>query len=89
MCVTTEAYIGEGRLDMEWYVPGPIQQSKEYSQKDAWMKFSEAVWPLYLETDASVVSLGAGLLEVWDGMNCGHDKVPTKAYQMLSSITAI
>ena len=38
------------------------------------MKFYDAFRPLYLETDASGVGLGAGLLRA--GMNCGHDEIP-------------
>ena len=34
---------------------------------------------LYLKGDASGVSLGARLLQVRDGMNCGHDEVPNNA----------
>ena len=35
------------------------------------MEFYDASKPLYLETDAYSVSLGAGLLEVRDRMSCG------------------
>ena len=48
-------------------------------KKDTCMKFYDASMSLYLETDASVVGLGAGLLQVSDGMNCGHYKVQEKA----------
>ena len=40
------------------------------------MKFYDASRPLYLETDELGVGLRAGLLQVMDGMNCGHDEVP-------------
>ena len=43
------------------------------------MKFYDTSRPLYLETDASEVSLGAGLLQIRDGMNCGCDEVPDNA----------
>ena len=37
------------------------------------MKFYEVSKPLYLElTDASSIGLGAGLLQVRDGINCGQ-----------------
>ena len=45
-------------------------------KKDACMEFYEASRPLYLEMDASSISLGGMLLQVRDGMNCGHDVVP-------------
>ena len=41
------------------------------------MKFYGALKPLNLETDS--VNLGAGLLQVRDGMNCGHDEIPENA----------
>ena len=34
---------------------------------------------LYLETNASVIGLRAGLLQMRDGMNCGCDKIPDNA----------
>ena len=40
------------------------------------MKFYGASRCLYLETDVSCVSLGAELLWVKEGMNCGCDEVP-------------
>ena len=43
------------------------------------MKFYDASRPLYLEADASGVSLRARLLQVKDSMNCRHDKVPGNA----------
>ena len=43
------------------------------------MKFYHASRPLYLKTDASNVGLGASLLQVNEGMNCGHDQVPDNA----------
>ena len=43
------------------------------------MKFYDLARPLYLETDASIISLGTGLLQLKDGMSCGHDEVPDNA----------
>ena len=70
--------IGEGWLDTEQDVPGPVWQSKEYD-KNACMKFYDTPKSLYLETDASGVSLGARLLHIRDGMNCGCDELPDNA----------
>ena len=47
--------------------------------KGVCMKCYGAARPLYLKTDASGVSLGAGLLQVQYGMNCGVDEVPDNA----------
>ena len=38
-------------------------------------EFVAASRPLYLETDASGVGLGAGLLQVRCGMNCEHGEI--------------
>ena len=43
------------------------------------MKLYNAVRLLYLETDASDIGLGSGLLQVRDDMNSGHDKIPDNA----------
>ena len=40
------------------------------------MKFYDASRPPHLETDASGVRLRARLLQIRDGMNCGHDEIP-------------
>ena len=40
------------------------------------MEFYDTARPLYLESDASGLSLGAKLLQVRDGMNGGYDRVP-------------
>ena len=40
------------------------------------MKFYNVVGLLYLETDASDVGLGVGLLQVREGMNCLCDEAP-------------
>ena len=46
-------------------------KAKQYSQKDAYMKFYNVGRPIYPKTDTSTISLGAGLLLVRDGMKCG------------------
>ena len=40
------------------------------------MRFYNDTKPLYLETDASGVSLGAALLQTWEGTTCQKDTVP-------------
>ena len=43
------------------------------------MMFYDVSRPLYLETEASGVNLGAVLLHVRKGMNCGHYRVSDNA----------
>ena len=50
-------------------------------KKDACMKFYDATRLPYLETDASGVSHGAGLLQLRDGMTSGCDQMPDNAAQ--------
>ena len=51
-------------------------KGKKLIKQDACVEFYDASRPLYLETDASGTSLGTGLLQVREGMNCGNDEVP-------------
>ena len=44
-------------------------------KRDTCIKFYNVAGPLYLETDASSISLGARVLQVRDGMNFGNDKI--------------
>ena len=58
------------------------------------MKFYDETHPLYLETDASEVRLGAALLQTRSGTSCPRDKAPnhsilrplTSARKNLSSV---
>ena len=43
------------------------------------MRFYGKIKPLYLETDASGVGLGAGLLHIRDSMNRTPDEAPNSA----------
>ena len=46
-------------------------KGKNIIKQDAYIKFDDTSKPLYLKTDVSGIGLGAGLLQVRDGMNCG------------------
>ena len=48
-------------------------------KKDACMKLYHTSRTLQLQTDASSVYLGPGLLHIRDGMNCGCEKIPDNA----------
>ena len=50
-------------------------KAKNLLKQDACIQLYDTPKPLYLETDASSISLGAGLLQVRDGMSCWQDKV--------------
>ena len=50
-------------------------RAKKIIKNDSYVKFHNASRSLYLETDASGTCLGTRLLQVWDGMNYGHDEV--------------
>ena len=59
--------------------PNLYNKAKKVIKKDPCMKFYDTSRPLYPETDASGVSLAAGLLQVREGMNCENDEVPDNA----------
>ena len=48
-------------------------RAKMKIKKDICMEFYNASWPLYLETDASGIGLGTRLLQLRDGLSCGHN----------------
>ena len=48
-------------------------------KRDANIKFCDAARPLFLDTDASGISLGTRLLHVRDGMNYRHSKAQDNA----------
>ena len=50
--------------------------------------FIQKLDPLYLETDTSGICLGAKLLQVREGMNCGHDKIPDNAILFTTAFTS-
>ena len=52
------------------------EQPAEGFHKKACMKLYKATKPLYLETDALEIVLGAALLQLLDGMNCTYEEVP-------------
>ena len=54
-------------------------KAKKIIKKGACMKFYDASNSLYLETDASHVSLGTRLLHRKVVMNCGYNGVPDNA----------
>ena len=50
-------------------------KTKSIIKKDTCMKFYDASKPLYLETHACGISIGACLLQITDVMNCRQEKV--------------
>ena len=61
-------------MDMECNISETIQQGKLIIKEDTCMKFYKETQPLYLETDASGVGLGAALLQTRSGTSCPRDK---------------
>ena len=60
MQTSTQADIQKIGIDMEQYIPGIMSKSKG-ADKHACLKFYDQKKPLYLETNASGVGLGAGI----------------------------
>ena len=53
-----------------------FNKAKLLIKSDMCMQFCDDTRPLYLETDASGVGLGAALLQTWEGTTCMKDTVP-------------
>ena len=53
-----------------------FKKAKLLIKSDVCMKFYDDTKPLYLETDASRVGLGAALLQTQEGATCQKDTVP-------------
>ena len=53
-----------------------FNKAKLLIKSDMCMKFYDATKPLYLETDASRVGIGAALLQTQEGTKCQKDTVP-------------
>ena len=51
------------------------------------MKYYDETRPLYLGTDASMIGLGLGFLQIQDGMNCLQDEAPCNSILRLSAFT--
>ena len=51
-------------------------KAKKIIKQDACTKFYNASRTVYLETSVSGVGIGAGLVQVGEGMNFGYDEVP-------------
>ena len=50
------------------------EKAKTIVKRQTCMKIYDAARPLHLENDAFGISLAAGLLQVRDGIDCGHDE---------------
>ena len=50
-------------------------KANDIIREDTCMKFSDTSKPLNLETDASGIGIGTGLLQVRNGMSCRQDEV--------------
>ena len=55
------------------------EKAKTIVKRHTQMKFYDVTRSLYLDTDASGIGLGAGLLQVRNGMSYGCDEIPDHA----------
>ena len=63
-------------MDLEHIIPTTIYKGKSLIKADICVKFYNDTRPLYLETDASRVGLGAALLQLCDNTSCHKDMMP-------------
>ena len=63
-------------MDVKCIIPQLFNNAKSLIKTEMCMKFYDDTKLLYLETDASGVSLGAALLQLRDNMNCQKDTAP-------------
>ena len=66
--VKTECTLNKSYQDL-------YEKSKVLIKKDVCMKSYDAVKPIYLETDASEIGFGDGLLQIRDKINCMYGKM--------------
>ena len=52
------------------------------------MNFYDTARPLYLESDASGIGIGARLFQARDGMDCGCDLIPDNAILHLNAFAS-
>ena len=55
------------------------ERAKSHKKEDMCMKYNDVRKPLYLESDALGVGLGAALQQVRDNLNCGYEAPATYA----------
>ena len=63
-------------MDLEYIIPTMFAKAKSLIKADLCMKFYDDTKPLYLETGASGVGLGATLLQLHDNTTCQKGMVP-------------
>ena len=64
--------ISKGRMDMECQLPELFNKAILIIKEYTGMKFYEEMKPLYMETDAFRVRLGAAVLHTREGTSCPH-----------------
>ena len=60
-------------MDVECHIPKVFEEEKAIIKENAYMKFYDETKPIYIETDASKVQLGAAILQTRDTMSCHRD----------------
>ena len=74
MSVATKTDISQSRMDVESHIPKMFEEAKAIIKEHICMRFHDETKPLYIETDASGVGLGAALLQTKENMSFHRDK---------------